>query len=215
MTDDDDSFMEPVPGYWRALGKFLHQFARLERTLHFTLHHFAGVNYPMAQAMFSGLRADACISAINRILDAAENDHAIERLKGPLDQAGLINSARNNIIHWGAFPTAADELISINDFLAHSPEKLRSIPVTCEILDDLQSDTLKIMTHLLAETSEWIAGQTYEQMMKEILERAWRYRLPPQPPHLPSILAHLRERKLRRGASRRSRRKAAPAKKPS
>lgn len=212
MVDDDefDAFNEPAPGYWRALGKFLHQFARLERTLHSTLCHFSGIESPMAQAVFSGLRADACIGAIKRILEAMDDDEVAERLENPLAWVGVISNARNHIIHWGAFPTAGADLISINDFLAHSPERLRSIPVTCAILADLNSDTHKIQVHLLAETligSEptSIEREVYEKAFRPILERAWRYKHPPQSIQDPALQARIRSRKLQRDASRASR----------
>jgi hypothetical protein len=206
ITDDDPS--EPARGYYRALGRFIHRFSQVERVMITAAHHFAGLESPVAQAVMFGFRVDACKDVINRILDANGDIATAARLKSAFDQLGVINSARNNIIHWGAFATADDTLIAINDFLAHTPERVRSIGVSVDMLDRMQDDLARIQMLILWETVEDKSANVWSRFLEKVVKpqrgRPWRYKQPQPAPHVKERQDRLRAQKRQRGASPKS-----------
>ena len=53
--------------YYCALGQFVSDFSEVEQSLQIVLWHFSGVKSPIAQAVFSGVRADDAANKITRI----------------------------------------------------------------------------------------------------------------------------------------------------
>ena len=113
----------------------------------------AGVTPNVAKAVFSGARGDACKDFINRICDATGRADVKERLDGPFTQLGLITSARNAIVHWGAAKQSDDTIFAINDFLAATEAKLRKVAVNPEILRDMTYDLAVINMLLVREAA--------------------------------------------------------------
>ena len=84
------------------LGQFCLGFAVTEMLLHHTVQELTGVNTNVFQAIFSGLRVDASIQNIKRLLQA--ND-ASEETRSAYAQIfthiGFLLDARNLMLHYG------------------------------------------------------------------------------------------------------------------
>jgi hypothetical protein len=197
-TVDKRSWDEPARGYWRALGKFIHEFSGTERVFLQLLDFLAGVEFPISASIFFGFRADACKDAINRILEATDNAEVAARLKEPFQQFGIINGARNSIVHWGAHATEEDDIVAMNDFIAHTDRRIRSLSVSVKMLGNMCFDLTKINFHL------WSEMEKVDEIFKLIgttgvpdyyIQEPWRYKPPPQSPH---EKARLKNRQVRR-----------------
>jgi hypothetical protein len=192
--------------YWAALGEFIHSFSQVERELQELTFHIAKVPAKEGRAILHGLRIDAAKDAIIRILDAREDEETKARLLDPFAQLGAIANMRNNILHWGAGdrPGETDFLVT-NDFLAHTPAKLKEYRVSVLNLMEMSTDLTKIGMHLSCEVNlQHMHGEVYEKAIRPVLDAPWQYK-PPQPspqPSTPGTRARRRERKPQRGASR-------------
>jgi hypothetical protein len=112
---------DDVSAYYETLGRFIQAFANTEGTISAALREFSKVTGPVARSIFSGTRADAAKQLITRILDAENYSQGIKNeLKNVFDQLGLINSARNDIIHYGTQFEDADRFIVTNAARAHA-----------------------------------------------------------------------------------------------
>ena len=56
--------------YYLALGRFIAAFSEIEGAMQVALWHFSSVKSPVAQAVFSGIRADEASNKITRISNA-------------------------------------------------------------------------------------------------------------------------------------------------
>jgi hypothetical protein len=88
--------------YWQSLGRFIDAFSRVEQCLLWTLEVYSGVSTQVSRALFSGVRTDAAMGYINRILEATKatktnRDHA----QWLFTQLGHINKLRNDLVHYG------------------------------------------------------------------------------------------------------------------
>jgi len=207
---------EPEEGYWVALGVFIHQFSVVERMLQILVRLIAGVPPPMGKAIFSGSRGDACKDAINRMCDATGQADRKERLEPTFAQLGHITGARNAFVHWGTTVQDDASLAATNDFIAHIPAKLRSFPVSAEILRDMTYDLMTINVLLAKEAAELIknpAPATKQNVEAALasgiafrksygVEGPWLYKPPQQSPPAKRSRANRQERKPQDDASR-------------
>lgn len=168
--------------YWAALGEFIHSFSQVERELQELVFHIARVTPKDGRALFHGLRIDAAKDAVNRLLDARGDDETKARLEDPFAQIGHIASMRNNILHWGASEEGdGNWFLVTNDFLAHTPAKLREFRVSVVNLMEMNMDLTKIGMHLSAEVHRGtFRPEFFEKIMRPVLDAPWRYK-PPQP----------------------------------
>ena len=60
----------PDPDYYQALGQFIETFSCCESVLFSVLTFYAGVNIPVAKALFANTRMEAAIRYIERIAEA-------------------------------------------------------------------------------------------------------------------------------------------------
>jgi len=105
----------------------------------FTLIAASGVTPEVGKSIYSGTRVSAAKDLINRILDAKNRTEQKERLKPYFDQIGLLNSMRDDILHYGAiYDHKKNVLIVSNERIAHVPSRLRQYEVTPKMLDDMK-----------------------------------------------------------------------------
>jgi len=185
-TKNISNAQEPTEGYWAALGEFIHHFSKVERMLHIVLRQQSGADARVCKAVFSGLRNDTCRDYINRVCDAMGRSELKARLKGVFDQLGQISAARNAIVHWGASTLEDDSIVAMNEFLAHTDEKFRQIPLSTVILRSMIDDLIKINIHLAAEVWKMQPADSRNPNLMETigptLSSAWRYKPPQQSP---------------------------------
>jgi hypothetical protein len=185
---------EPYVEYWKALGQFISEFARTEKTLQFLLRHYAEVSENVGKAIFHGTRIDAAKDHINRILEATDNLEAKNRLERPFAQLGVISGMRNNIVHWGSTRKGPDDFLVSNSSLAHTKERLREFQISPRALRAMSLDLFAISVHFVMEMRRAGEPEIVEEF-SEIVNAPWLYK-PPQPtPQTKGTRARRRERK--------------------
>jgi hypothetical protein len=189
MPNQDDFIKQLArrSAYHQALGQFLDMFSNIEAIMHLVLRYYAQTPEPIALAIFSGVRVDGAMNYVNRIIEVVPPKPELQaELKYVFEQLSIINKVRNDLVHHGASYEfdARDVAIVTNAPLALTEDRIRSIPISTQILSDLITDLQKIQTHLAIrhiEESKRLnpASLTYA-LMKDSLTDAWRYK-PPQP----------------------------------
>jgi hypothetical protein len=173
---------EKFDGYFKALGRFAHQFAEMETVLQLALWIETAVPVAVARAIYSGVRMDQAKDFINRTRQAKGVPES-ERLARAFTQLGVIIKARNDILHYGARFDGTSFSVT-NDLLAHVPSKARSTLVSVEILDDMLADLQVIKSAIFAEVLNGDARipQDILEPMRQGADVPWRYKpTPPSP----------------------------------
>lgn len=165
-----------------ALGNFVLRFAETENLLFATISVLANVHSKVAQAIFSGTRAEAAIQYINRLLEiqkVADAKRAIYR--EIFEHFRHINDARNLILHHG-IATIGTDFVATNRLTALTESRLRSVPASAEVLDQMAADVEKINALLLLNLfADEKHAQTVAATSKfgPVSQQPWLY-TPPQ-----------------------------------
>jgi hypothetical protein len=135
--------------YYLALGKFVSEFSELEQAMQISLWIISGVKQPLAQAVFSGVRADDAANKITRIV-AAENwpEERAAEWQAICERLGLLRTFRNDILHYGVNWESEGRWTTTNRRFAHTPEKVSTSPVTVDILQAATEDVMALSLHL-------------------------------------------------------------------
>jgi len=161
--------------YHAALGRFVAMFAIAETAIQLTLWHYAKTPAPVARSVFSGVRTNEGINFVKRIVEATgvEAEAKIE-LEYVTQQLGIINGARNSILHHGALSVAEGRGIVPNALVALTPEKITAFPISPQILDDMTNDLRKIIVHLHAHHMG--RPPPRGNWLDPVLRSTWRYK---------------------------------------
>src|SRR5436309_9296797 len=112
--------------YYLALGQFIDKFAQVEKMLALTLWIRSKVTPDVARAVFSGVRADGATGYITRVLTVTNADQATkDEYQSIFTQIGLINAARNSIVHYGTEFNDTGEYVTSNRFVALTIDRLK------------------------------------------------------------------------------------------
>lgn len=169
--------------YLAALGRFVHAFSQIEAHLTVVLWVAAKIDFDIARALLSGVRIDGAINLLGRTMDArgiiGPNRTSLD---AALQQLGLINKMRNDVLHYGATALANGELIVSNKMSAHLISRLREVPISVQSLDDMTYDLDKIWVQLEVSGHRLIFPDLQFSIRgyDERLQRAWRYKPAPQ-----------------------------------
>lgn len=170
-----------VSTYYETLGRFIQGFANTEGTMNGALREFSKVTGPVARAIFSGTRAETAKQYIARILDAENYSQEIkDDLKNVFDQLGLINSARNDIVHYGTQFEEGESFVVTNADRAHLPSRVSTMVVSSEILEQMMADLNKISLTIVVRVmalSDRTAASHFQRALAPILQRPWQYKL--------------------------------------
>jgi hypothetical protein len=165
--------------YHKTLGEFVSKFSEVEANLISALWHFAGVQRPIAQAVLTGTKVEGAISFINRVADAKHwRKSRRASFKEFSDQFGLINKLRNDILHNGSNWTASQTWTVTNRFFAHAPSKIRTYPVSADLLKRAKSDLELIETKLILFTWGYAMKPKTKRDFKESALHPWQYKPP-------------------------------------
>lgn len=161
---------EPYHDYWTKLGRLIHYHSLVEALVISGIHHFAEVTSGIGNAIAPGLRADGAKSALLRVLETSRNGAIAERLASPLTQFGVINTTRNNLVHWGALRDG-DTGFLVTNAKRVIPSSLKEFRVSLRDLDAMHLDLYRIGVHLMCE----IRGETLDEWA-EVLAGPWLYK---------------------------------------
>ena len=170
--------------YYLALGRFIAAFSEIEGAMQVALWHFSSVKSPVAQAVFSGIRADEASNKITRISNA-EGWSDIQKSEWKLisDRLGILRQLRNDIIHYGAEWHGENSWLVSNKMFVHTADRVKTTPVSPSILEDAIADLEKLSFHLFT----FIFGDQMTDLGKMVADQnrktAWRYISPPQAGH--------------------------------
>lgn len=165
-----------------ALGRFILRFANTESILFTTLCVVCHVHPKIGQAIFSGTRADAAIQYIKRVFQVVNMPGNLKASYEDLfEHFTQINSARNLILHYG-ISSVGDEFVATDKLKALTEDRVRSMPVSAEILDQMSADLEKInatlMLNLLASDADKQEASA-KSNVGPVSQQSWLYT--PQP----------------------------------
>jgi hypothetical protein len=134
----------------------------------------------VALSVFSGVRTDQAASFLRRLADAK----AIKRAEWAellpiIEQLGIINDRRNQILPHGAAYIESGRGIVSNKAFAITRDRVRSFPISAEILEDMTADLRKINVHLLIKHMGRPALRGKYPGLRGVLAASWRYIPPP------------------------------------
>ncbi|MEA3033982.1 MAG: hypothetical protein QOH86_1998 [Sphingomonadales bacterium] len=165
--------------YRHALGEFIHDFAWLEVCLVHVLCAVAGIKDEIGPVLFSGTRANDLISFIRKCYIAQEREIEIY-LDRALTQVSLLNSARNEVVHFTTFgiEDSEDAVLATNQFRL-MPGNVKNRLLTPEVLLAMSKDARVISGMLaIAEAEGKDPGSTGDQIVSEMngKQPPWHYR---------------------------------------
>jgi hypothetical protein len=146
------------------------------------------VNLATARAVFHGVRSDQARKYISRLFEAINAEQStIDDFQFVFTQLGHITDARNSILHYGSMPVDGPNFLSTNSLFALTEDRLRTFPVSREILNQMTGDLGTITTfmrnYLLRTASrEFLADAARAQISNSQAVRAtaWQYKPPSQ-----------------------------------
>jgi hypothetical protein len=167
--------------YYRALGKFIAEFAEIEGLMLSALWHLTKVSTPVGQAVFSGVRADDACNKVKRIGDA-ENWPQSKKAewKTILDHLKILGALRNDLVHYGVYWSSIDTWYSTNKRIAHTPEKVTTRQISPIILRNATNDLRKLSVLVFVFLYGDQMAVSARKKLRPVLKRAWLYIPPPQ-----------------------------------
>lgn len=163
--------------YYLALGRFAHRFALAEQGVHFVLRHYAGMTTGVARALLSGVRLRDTKSKLSRLHEIGViPDDKWSELKIIFDHLSIINSARDDIFHYGAINIAEDDGIVTNELMALGEDRVTAFKISVEALDNMTADLRKILVHFHLSHMGKRPLNGLHPTLNEILNAAWQYK---------------------------------------
>ncbi|HEY5064350.1 MAG TPA: hypothetical protein VFC46_13400 [Humisphaera sp.] len=167
--------------YYLALGKFVTEFSEVEKAMQIALWTVSKTEEPVAQAVFSGVRANEACNKITRIGDA-ENWSQIKKDEWKIitDRLSIFRSLRNDILHYGVEWQRPNEWNTTNRTFAHTAEKVSNTPITIPILQAATDDLHKLGFHLFKFLYSDDMSPENQATIASFVAHAWRYTPPLQ-----------------------------------
>ena len=128
--------------YWLALGRFTSEYSRVETCVQTLLWIVAETPPKTAQAIFSGTKTDTACRFIRRLFES-RNEDLPELLSRAFDRLAIINTVRNDIIHYGIQYDEASRMVTSNAMMA-LPGKERKTHISPLVLEQLWGDLVTI-----------------------------------------------------------------------
>jgi hypothetical protein len=177
-SDEETKALEGYRNRVYLLGSICLEFSVTEALLHDLVQRLSGMEDRLHQAIFSGLRCEAAMAQIRRLLEV--NDKPTDLYDETFKQLKTILEARNLILHHGLTSSNIyPDLVATNSRLALSRERERAIPFTTDVLEGLFHNTNKVNAHLSRELCH-LAPDRHVPLAGEFLQAAWHDIPPPQ-----------------------------------
>jgi hypothetical protein len=178
---ETDAGQERLRAYYLALGEFADAFAWTELLMHFVLRWHTKTTALVSRAVFSGVRTDQTTGYLRRLAEAGLIEPAEwADLLPVIEQLKLINDCRNAILHHGAADVALGRGYVSNQALALTIGRIKSFPISPEILGDMTSDLRKINAHFLTRHMGRSELRGEHSDLDAVLAASWRYKPPSQ-----------------------------------
>jgi hypothetical protein len=162
--------------YYLALGRFAHRFALAELGVHFVLRHYAGMKEGVARALLSGVRIRDTKSKLSRLHEIGViPEDKWSDLVFLFDQLSIINSARDDIFHYGAINIAEDDGLVTNAAMALAEDRVTAFKISVEALDNMTADLRKILIHFHLSHIGRPPLKGLHPTLNEILSAPWQY----------------------------------------
>lgn len=174
MNEAHDEGMEK---YYTALGELVHNLAYIEGRILFLLWNETAVTPEVGRAIFSGTRMDAALSFINRTYQA-KGQKLPDILNDCFTQLKVINSARNDILHYGTQfltddiePFVSKSRVAISDNVTVTKIDTQAV---LNMVHDLHTVTAKLNQYALKNTKSAEAKSV--EVWEEVAARTWLYK---------------------------------------
>lgn len=187
---------ERLRAYYEALGRFVDMFARVETAITLTLWAYAKTKPEIAKVIFAGAKIEIGSTYIKQLSEASgAPQEARDDLLDVLQQVGIINGVRNNVLHYGAVSVAEGNAIVSNALKAKGEPT--EFPISPAALDSMTVDLRKITFHLnYRHLGRPTPRSAYGQALLDSVFRApWRYKHPAPPKARTKAAAHRKPRK--------------------
>jgi hypothetical protein len=187
---------ERLRAYYEALGRFVDAFARVETAMALTLRLYAKTSGEIAKVIFAGARIETGSTFIKQLAEATKTaKEKRDDLETVLQQLGIINGARNMILHYGATSIAEGQGM-VSDVLKAKGEPT-VFPISPTALDQMSEDLRKISTHLNYRHLGRPMPRSALMLsyMAGVFESPWQYKRPVQPRARSKASEGLRTRK--------------------
>jgi hypothetical protein len=172
---------ERIRAYYEALGRFVDKFSRVEAAVTRTLWHYAKTPPEIAKISFSGVKVEGGMQFIKQLAAATNASKELQDdLADVFQQLGIINGARNDVLHYGAEFVAEGNAI-VSDALKAKGEPY-TFPISPTALDHMTADLDKIIAHLKQIHLE---PNALRVILGSPVHSPWRYKHP-VPPRRPS-----------------------------
>ena len=115
---------ERLRTYYEALGRFIDMFSAVETAMTLTLWHYAKTPPEVAKIILAGVKIELGITHIKKlVVDTGAFPDKQADLEYVLQQLGIVNGARNDILHFGATSIAEGQAIVSNALKARGDER--------------------------------------------------------------------------------------------
>jgi hypothetical protein len=193
----------PTLMHYALLGRFIHQYARVEVAIHRLFRHVARLDDITGRAIGAGMRIVDLIDRIKRLIATG----AVDKNEGAeigkvFTQLNAISELRDALVHRGAV-AKEDELISHNAAIAKSAQDIQVLRIKVENLRDATEDLHAILFRIMMIVTP--DDRTLRHTTVQTFAFAtWRYtRLVQETPYR-QPQAKPQSQRRRRGASRAS-----------
>lgn len=139
----------------------------------------------MARVAFADARYDKIVTSINRLYDSkGEAPHPSYRRA--VDQMGLINRMRNDIVHFGAYLVDRDGVLEglVSNKIKAMPGREKEFTVDIDLFGRMGTDLTTIMACFTVVLLDHLGPPTQDRRelgWRELSKRPWLYTPPPQP----------------------------------
>ena len=180
--------------YYGALGRFVDMFSRAEAAVALTLWHYAKTSPEIAKVVFAGTKTDVASTYLKQLAKATGASKELrDDLEDVLQQLGIINGARNAILHYGAEPESVARGNAIVSNALKAKGEPDTFPISPAILMRMLADLYKIIAHL---NSRHLGKRMDYTIAGDPTRLAWQYKHPSRPK------SHSKKRATRRSKER-------------
>jgi hypothetical protein len=181
IADDASDGIESIDAYYKALGRFVHTFAKVEFTVFLVLRHYAEMSLSAARVLLAGIRADQTQTRLKRVQEVGLIDYGTwEDVDRVLKQFSEINKLRNDLLHDTTVLSETGRGVVTNAARAHREGRFEQSLVSPEILDEATFDLRQIITHL---NVKHMGKPDYgDPKVTALLRAPWRYKRQSLPP---------------------------------